>query len=96
MRKFIKEALSERGEPSIKRLALVGSLILFAAELAVNACGKQRVLDPTLQSQLFELVLVCIGAVLGVNVLNGIKDIKIKQSDNNKAVGEPSPTPDSK
>jgi hypothetical protein len=93
MKQFIKQALSERGEPSIKRLALAWSLILFTAELVVNAVGKQRVLDGTLQSQLYELVLVCLGAVLGINVLNGIKDIKFRQSDNNKAVGEPSPTP---
>lgn len=94
MLKFLKQALSERGEPSIKRLTLAWALILFTAELIVNACGKQRVLDATLQSQLYELILISLGAVLGINVLNGIKDIKFKQSDNNKSVGSPSPTPD--
>lgn len=93
MKKFLKEALSERGEPSVKRLALAWSLLLFSAELIVNAVGKQRVLDGTLQSQLYELVLVCLGAVLGINVLNGIKDIKFKQSDNNASVGAVSPPP---
>jgi hypothetical protein len=93
MKKFIWQAMSESGSPSIKRCVLVWSLVLFTAELVVNAIGKQRVLDQTLQTQLFELVCGSLAAVLGINVLNGIKDIKIKQSDNNAAVGAPSPPP---
>lgn len=93
MKKFIWEAMSENTSISIKRCVLVWALVLFTAELIVNAIGKQRVLDPTLQTQLFELVCGSLAAVLGINILNGIKDIKIKQSDNNAIVGAASPPP---
>lgn len=94
MKKFIWEAMSENCSVSIKRCILVWAMILFMAELVVNAIGKQRVLDPTLQTQLFELLCGSLAAVVGVNIFNGIKDIKIKQSDNNATVGAASPTPD--
>lgn len=93
MKRFIWEAMSENCSISIKRCVLVWALFLFTLELTVNAIGKQRVLDATLQTQLFELVCGSLAAVLGINILNGIKDIKIKQSDNNAAVGAPSPPP---
>lgn len=91
MKKFIWEAMSESGSISIKRCVLVWALILFTLELVVNGMGKQRVLDTTLQTQLFELVCGSLAAVLGMNIYNGYKDIKIKQSDNNATVGAASP-----
>jgi len=91
MKRFIWEAMSENASISIKRCILVWSMILFTAELVVNAIGKQRVLDPTLQTQLFELVCGALAAVVGVNIYNGYKDIKIKQSDNNATAGASTP-----
>lgn len=85
--------MSETGIISIKRCVLVWALVLFTLELMVDAIGKQRVLDPTLQTQLFELVCGSLAAVLGMNFYNGYKDIKIKQSDNNATVGSASPPP---
>lgn len=66
----------------------------FLTECLVNAVGKQRVLDPVLQTQLFEGWIISTGAILGITVVNAVKDLKIRQSDNNKAVGEASPPPD--
>jgi hypothetical protein len=94
MRQFFKDALSERGEPSMKRLVLLWLLILFTAEVVVNAVGKQRVLDQVLQNQLFEALSGAFLAVTGVGIFNGYKDIKMKQADANKAVGSPTPPPD--
>jgi hypothetical protein len=91
MKRFIWEAMSESASISIKRCVLVWALALFTAELIVNAIGKQRVLDPTLQTQLFELVCGSLAAVVGVNIYNGYKDIKIKQSDNSAAAGASTP-----
>jgi hypothetical protein len=91
---FLKEALSERGEASAKRLVLFWLLILFTAELIVNAIGKQRVLDTTLQEQLFDALTGAFLAVTGVGLYNSYKDIKFKQADSNKAVGAPTPPPD--
>lgn len=93
MKRFIWEAMSENASISIKRCVLVWSLLLFTLELIVNAVGKQRVLDPTLQTQLFELLCGSLGAVVGINIYNGYKDIKLRQSDNNATVGPPSPPP---
>ena len=93
MIQFIKSTLSERGEPSIKRVTLVVLLIVFIISFFINVMSGRAPAE-YLQNQLFELMLVCIGTVFGVNLLNGIKDIKFKQSDNNAKVGEPSPQPD--
>lgn len=93
MKKFVWEAMSENGAVSIKRCILVWVMILFMAELVVNAIGKQRVLDATLQTQLFELLCGSFAAVVGINIFNGYKDIKIRQSDNNASVGAASPPP---
>jgi len=93
MIQFLKSTLSERGEPSFKRAAATGLLIVFACELGINLfTGKAP--EQSLQNQLFELILVAFGSVLSVNIGNVIKDIKAKQSDNNAKVGEPSPQPD--
>jgi len=94
MKQFVKDALSERGEPSMKRLVLLWILILFTCELIVNAVGKQRVLDQVLQEQLFEALSGAFLAVTGAGIFNGYKDIKMKQADANKAVGSPTPPPD--
>jgi hypothetical protein len=91
---FLKEALSERGEASAKRVVLFWLLILFTAELVVNAIGKQRVLDQTLQSQLFDALTGAFLAVTGVGIYNSYKDIKFKQADSNKAVGSSTPPPE--
>jgi hypothetical protein len=94
MRQFIKEALSERGEPSIKRLTLVVLLLAFLAECAVNLSGKQRMMIDPLRDQLFDLVIIAISTVFGINIANVVKDVQIERSKNNKAVGSPSPAPD--
>jgi hypothetical protein len=94
MKQFVKEALSERGEPSMKRLVLLWFVFLFTAELVVNAVGKQRVLDAMLQTQLFEALAGAFLAVTGVGLYNSYKDIKFKQADSNKAVGASTPPPD--
>jgi hypothetical protein len=94
MIKFLREAMSENGAASIKRCILVWALTLFTAELVVNAIGKQRVLDPELRTQLFEFLCISLGAVVGVTVYNGWKDIKITQSNNNASVGAASPPAD--
>lgn len=96
MKRFIWEAMSESASISIKRCVLVWALFLFTAELVVNAIGKQRVLDATLQTQLFELVCGSLAAVVGVNIYNGYKDIKLKQADANQAVGSSTPPNDQK
>lgn len=93
MKNFIWQAMSESGSVSIKRCILVWALILFTLELVVNAVGKQRVLDPTLQTQLFELLCGSLATVVGINIFNGYKDIKLRQSDNNAQVGAASPPP---
>lgn len=93
MIQFIKSTLSERGDPSIKRVALTGFSLVWVVSFFVNLfSGKSP--DEYLRNQLFELILVCIGAVFGINILNGLKDIKFKQADANQAVGSPTPTPD--
>lgn len=91
MKKFLWEAMSENGTISIKRCVLVWSILLFTLELVVNAVGKQRVLDATLQTQLFELMCGSLATVVGINIFNGYKDIKIRQSDNNATIGSSSP-----
>lgn len=94
MKQFIKDAMSENGTASFKRLFLLWMTFLFTGELVVNAIGKQRVLDPTLQTQLFEAMCGAFVAVTGVNIYNAWKEIKIKQADANKAVGSPTPPPE--
>ena len=90
MIQFIKQTLSERGEPSIKRVVLIVLLVVFIVSLFINLLTGKAPAE-YLQNQLFELILVALGAVFGINILNGIKDIKFKQSDNNARVGEPTP-----
>lgn len=93
MIKFIRDAMSESGTPSIKRVVFIILLIAFLGECCVNIfTGKM--LNDTLCQQLYLSFVSCLAAIVGVSVLNGIKDIKITQSQNNKEIGSPSPTPD--
>jgi hypothetical protein len=94
MKQFIKAALSERGEPSIKRLTLVVLLLAFLGECVVNLTGKQRMMIDPLRDQLFDLVIIALTTVFGINIANVVKDVQMERSKNNKAVGAPSPTPD--
>lgn len=90
---FLREALSEGGTASIKRVTLAILLLAFLAECVYNICTG-KMLENTLRDQLYYAFISVLAAILGINVLNGIKDIKIEQSKNNAAVGSPSPTPD--
>lgn len=90
---FLKAAFSEAGEPSIKRLTLAVLLLAFLTELFLDICIGKHASD-TLRDQLYYSFLATLGAILGMNILNGVKDIKIAQSNNNAAVGAPSPAPD--
>lgn len=85
--------MSESGTPSIKRVTLIILLFAFLTECVYNgATGKS--LSSVLCDQLYYALVSCLGVIFGVNILQGIKDIKITQSQNNKAIGAPSPTPD--
>lgn len=90
---FLKEAFSEAGEPSIKRLTLAVLLVAFLTELFLDICIGKHASD-TLRDQLYYSFLATLTAILGMNVLNKIADIKIAQSNNNASVGAPSPAPD--
>lgn len=93
MIQFIKDAMSESGTPSIKRVTLIILLFAFLSECVVNiTTGK--ILNDTLCQQLYLALVSCLGVIFGVNILQGIKDIKIEQSKNNAAIGSPSPAPD--
>lgn len=90
MRKFLKDALSESGTASSKRIAFFILLFAFLMECAVNLIWV-RLLSDTLRDQLYYAMLTALGAIFGGNILQNIKDIKVTQSNNNKAVGEPTP-----
>ena len=90
---FLKEALSEGGTASIKRITLMILLAAFLSECVANI-GWGKLLSDVLRDQLYYAFLTTLGTIIGVSVLNGIKDIKIAQSNNNASVGAPSPAPD--
>lgn len=93
MIKFIKEALSESGSPSSKRISFFILLGAFLGECGYNiVTGKS--LSPTLTDQLYYAMLLALGTIFGVNVLEKYRDIKVTQSNNNAQVGAPSPSPD--
>jgi hypothetical protein len=97
MRKFITYmggVLSENGQFSYKRFAALWFMGLFTWEIITNGIGKQRVLDTTLQTQLFELVVISLGAVGVVNIFDMFKQVKLKQVDANASVGSPTPPPE--
>lgn len=90
---FIREAMSESGVPSIKRVTLVILLFAFLAECVYNGVTG-RSLSSVLVDQLYYAMISCLGVIFGINILQGVKDIKITQSQNNAKVGAPSPVPD--
>lgn len=93
MIKFIREAMSENGTPSIKRVTLVVLLGAFLGECIVNLIWN-KLLSDVLRDQLYYAMISCLGVIFGINILQGVKDIKIAQSNNNAQVGAPSPAPD--
>lgn len=87
---FFRLALSEDGIPSSKRVVLFILLLTFIFIVLYNIfTGKKP--DDTLQSQLYYMLTTVVGLVFGSNIVNAIKDVKIKQSNNNVVVGAPSP-----
>lgn len=84
--------MSESGVPSIKRVTLVILLFSFLAECAYNAVTG-KVLSSVLTDQLYLALISCLGVIFGVNIMQGIKEVKITQSNNNAAVGSASPPP---
>lgn len=90
---FIRSVLSENGTPSVKRVTLVILLFAFLGECAINLAWG-RLLADTLRDQMYYAMISCLGVIFGINILQGVKDIKIAQSQNNASVGQPSPIPD--
>jgi hypothetical protein len=79
---FLKQMLSSgmTGLASSKRGAMVWFILLFTAVIIVNlATGGRVKLDPTLQTQLFELVIICIGVVFGEPFLKVWREYRSKQ-----------------
>jgi hypothetical protein len=64
---FLSQMLSSgmTGEPSSKRTVLVWFVLLFSATVIVNLHDKQKVLESTLQAQLFYLVIASMAVVFG-------------------------------
>jgi len=93
MIKFLREAMSEGGTASIKRVTLVVLLFAFLAECVVNLVWN-KLLSDVLRDQLYYAMISCLGVIFGINILQGVKEIKIAQSNNNAQVGAPSPAPD--
>ena len=92
MIQFFKEALSENGSASIKRVTLMILLFAFLAECVYNAITGKTI-SSVLTDQLYYAMIACLGVIFGINILQGVKDIKITQSNNNAQVGAPSPPP---
>lgn len=90
MKAFIKDVLSENGSASSKRVAFFILLFAFLAECAVDVIWG-RLLSDTLRDQLYYAMLTTLGAVVGVTVVNALKDMKISQVNN--APTPPSPNP---
>jgi len=88
MKAFIKEVLSENGSASSKRVAFFILLFAFLAQLAVDLVWG-KLLSDTLRDQLYYAMLTTLGAVVGVTVFNGFKDMKIAQSSNNGGAANP-------
>lgn len=94
MLKFIKDALSESGTASSKRIAFFILLFAFLVECGVNLAWN-KLLSDTLRDQLYYAMLTALGTIFGANVMEQVKNIKVTQSQNNASIGSPSPTPDS-
>jgi len=90
---FFLGMLSEEGTPSSKRMVMFLLLAVFVICVFVNLfTGKKP--DQVFLDQNFYLLTTAMGLVFGANVLNKIAEVKKVQSENNKAVGSPSPAPD--
>jgi hypothetical protein len=89
---FVKDALSENGTPSIKRVTLIILLFAFLAECLYNIITG-KVLSSVLTDQLYYAMIACLGVIFRINILQGEKDVKITQSNNNASVGAASPPP---
>lgn len=64
---------------SSKRGAMVFFILLFAAVVIVNLATGGRVKpDETIQTQLFELVIICIGVVFGEPFIKAYREYKGK------------------
>ena len=95
MKKFLgfwRLAMSENGLPSSKRVTMFLLLFAYLFILFTNLFTGKKV-DDTLQNQLYYMLNACLIAVMGSNVISAVSAIKMKQSDNNANVGQPSPTP---
>lgn len=90
MKAFLKDALSESGTASAKRIAFFVLLFAFLAQCTLNMVWK-LILDPTLRDQLYYAMLTTLGTIIGVTAINSFKDIKIAQSNNNAATGQSTP-----
>lgn len=90
MKAFIKEVLSENGSASSKRVAFFILLFAFLAQLAVDLVWG-KLLSDTLRDQLYYAMLTTLGAVVGVTVFNGFKDMKMAQSGNTTPPNPPQP-----
>lgn len=74
---MVKDA---QGVASSKRGAMLWCLGLFSAVLIVNlATGGRVKLDPTLQTQLFELVILTLALVFGEPFMKAIAAFKSRQ-----------------
>lgn len=76
----------------MKRVAFTILLFAFLAECAVNLAWK-KLLSDVLRDQLYYAMIAALGCIFGINVLQSIKDVKIAQSNNNAATGNPTPPP---
>lgn len=90
MKSFIKDALSENGTASAKRIAFFILLFAFLVECSINMIWA-KILDSTLRDQLYYAMLTTLGSIIGVTLINSYKEVKIAQSNNNATVGASSP-----
>jgi len=75
MKQFLKDVLSENGQPSSKRWAFFTILYVFVGICIYNIITG-KTLSPTLQDQLYYMLLALLGSVVGSNVLDTVKNIK--------------------
>lgn len=90
MIQFLKQALSEDGTPSSRRIAFYILLFAFLGECLANIAWKLAMQD-TLRDQLYYAMLTALGTVFGGNAINAYIDWKKKQADSNATVGSSTP-----
>lgn len=89
---FWRDVVSEEGRASSKRIAFFVLLTVWIAAFIVNLItGKSP--SQVFMDQAFYMLTLLLASIIGSNVLNTVKDVKFKQSDNNAKVGAPSPPP---